>query len=519
MPISRLRPQLKSLVHNWMRQGLPAIPADDDWDRKRTARAARAWKLHPRADYFLARGGDRIPPPVECNIGLTNKCNLRCEICGSQKYLDETGVRRRHMALEKFEAVAETIFPVLNTVELNSQGDPLLYPSIETVLQRIAQHRCEVKIQTNGTLFTDRVIDLLSRHYGSVMLSLDAVGPKFDEVRRGGVWAKAEPGITRFLAARDPKRLSVGLYPTLTRRTIGEAINVVEWAAHHEVETVAFHRYNPIQNSFEEAPSDAEYAGIRETLAKWAARNGTTVRVEFEGELLNPTPPPSRRRDFADPVRHEFVREWLGPALPTEFGKGDPIFICLAPRMFVEIGLEGQIGACCRAQDLPLGYATSIEQFADAWLGSNYERIRQSLRRDATGPYPLPNCEGCVKFFAPRAAGKRVAVSYDRGASPSPHALDLVSGNEIRVEAIQKEQGHCHITIIPPGVDPSSFELWEDDRLLGPGEALHDEIRTKGSGRYSIWGRSLYFSTSDNRDARYNDRHYVLRRRVRDGSE
>jgi hypothetical protein len=98
-------------------------------------------------------------------------------------------------------------------------------------------------------------------------------------------------------------------------------------------------------------------------------------------------------------------------------------------------------------------------------------------------------------------------------------ALDLAAEDEIRIEAIQKEQEHCHITLLPPGIDPAAFELWEDDRRLGPAEALHDEIRANGNGRYSIWGRSLYFSTSDNTDARRNDRAYVLRRRHRAAAE
>jgi MoaA/NifB/PqqE/SkfB family radical SAM enzyme len=480
----------------------------------RPRRIADVWKLHPRGDFFVKRGGDRIPPPVTCNIGLTNKCNLRCEICGSQKFLDETGVRRRHMEFGTFEAVAETIFPFLVTVELNSQGDPLLHPRIADVLQRIAHHRCELKLQTNGTLFTDRVIDLLGEQHGMVMLSLDAVGPKFDEVRRGGVWEKAEPGLERFLSTRDPACLSVGIYPTLTRRTIGEALNVVEWAAAHDVDAVIFHRYNPIQNSFEEAPSDAEYGRVRDELAKWGSRRGNTVEVKFEGELLSRRHRKDRRVKHADEAKRWVRSEFLAPSFPLdiETAGADPVYICTSPRDYVEIGLEGQIGACCRAQDIPLGYATSVEEFADAWLGQNYDLIRRSLRRDATMPYPLPNCEGCVSFFAPKSAGDRKAVNYARGVPLPSEALHLAF-DEIRIEAIQKEQGYCHIALIPLGVDPLDFELWEADQLLSPGESKHDDIRAKGGGRYSIWGQSLYFSTSDNSDARRNGYQYTLRRR------
>ena len=108
------------------------------------------------------------------------------------------------MPLQTFEAVAETIFPFLASVELNSQGDPLLHPNVDTVLARIAEHGCDIKVQHNGTLLSDRIIDLLLRQCGTIMLSLDAVGPEFDAVRRGGVWEKATPGLVRLLSRRIP---------------------------------------------------------------------------------------------------------------------------------------------------------------------------------------------------------------------------------------------------------------------------------------------------------------------------
>jgi hypothetical protein len=38
----------------------------------------------------------------------------------------------------------------------------------------------------------------------------------------------------------------------------------------------------------------------------------------------------------------------------------------------------------------------------------------------------------------------------------------------------------------------------EDGVLIGPGHALHQDIRDLGGGRYSHWERMIYFSTSDN---------------------
>src|SRR5215813_15393503 len=55
-----------------------------------------------------------------------------------------------------------------------------------------------------------------------------------------------------------------------------------------------------------------------------------------------------------------------------------------------------------------------------------------------------------------------------------------------------------------------SAKLTENGRPLGPGGALHEDIRQMGQGRYSHLGGALYFSTSDNSDPTANGRAYVV---------
>jgi MoaA/NifB/PqqE/SkfB family radical SAM enzyme len=484
--------------------------------------AAMLWRRHPASAYFLSRGGREVPPPVFCNLALTNKCNLRCEICGSQKYLDETGVIRSHMQLDVFYAVAETLFPFMVEVELNSQGDPLLHPQIEAVLGTIGVYGCDVKVQTNGTLFTDRVTDVLLRQRGKVMLSLDAVGPRFDEVRRGGEWAKAEPQLVKFLNTRDRGRLRVGVYPTLTRRTIADALAVVQWSADHGIEEVAFHRYSPIQNSFEEAPSSEELDTTAREIQDWLASKGNFIRVSLDGNPLNTG---GVWMDSARTRLHWNLKRLLAigqhrmmfPRGPDAY-RADPLRICVAPNYYVEIGLDGQISACCRAQDIVLGSATSVKDFADAWFGHNYTGIRASLRRDASGLLPLPNCEGCIRFHVPGVYDDRRAVLGTGVTAASHERLVWPDHHAVKLELIQQEAGHCHLAVLPPGVDTEGYELWEDETLLGPDQVLHDAVREFGGGSYCIGDRKLYFSTSDNSDARRNGRTYRLKKRRRESA-
>jgi hypothetical protein len=228
---------------------------------------------------------------------------------------------------------------------------------------------------------------------------------------------------------------------------------------------------------------------------------------------LNSIEPKLRKTLFASD-KHAFraVYAPLNYPIDADQSGADRHFTCTAPNSYTEIGLDGQLAACCRSQESPIGYATSVESFADAWFGENYQRIRRSLRRGATGPYPLPDCEGCVKFFAPNSAGDRRAMHYDADAAPIEDSLEFIAGGDFRIERIGKGDGHCYYSNrLPPGIVPAQFDLWEDDRLLGPGGASPEEISAAGQGRFMIAGRSIYWATSDNTDPRRNFRSYVLR--------
>jgi SAM-dependent methyltransferase len=54
------------------------------------------------------------------------------------------------------------------------------------------------------------------------------------------------------------------------------------------------------------------------------------------------------------------------------------------------------------------------------------------------------------------------------------------------------------------------FFLIEDGASIGVGDALHEDIRNDGKGRFSVWKDVVYFSASDNSDCNKNRRNYQL---------
>ena len=85
----------------------------------------------------------------------------------------------------------------------------------------------------------------------------------------------------------------------------------------------------------------------------------------------------------------------------------------------------------------------------------------------------------------------------------------------VAVRRIEPESGHCYTALVPFWIlsdrdGASGLELYENDARLPIGHAPHDAIRGVGLGRYSHWGRRIYFAASDNSDPRRNGRRYQL---------
>lgn len=79
-------------------------------------------------------------------IEITNKCNLRCSFC--------TAASRspRVMSAEEFSHVLEKMRPYADYVYLHVQGEPLLHPQLQEILDLCERYGVQVQIVTNGTL-------------------------------------------------------------------------------------------------------------------------------------------------------------------------------------------------------------------------------------------------------------------------------------------------------------------------------------------------------------------------------
>jgi MoaA/NifB/PqqE/SkfB family radical SAM enzyme len=441
--------------------------------------------------------------PVYLSLGLTNKCNLRCDICGSQSDLDRNKTERRFTRIETIRAIARTTFPFIREVELNSFGEPTLHPAFAEIIDLINHHRCLLKLQTNATLLTPGVIDSLKGSCGYIWLSVDATGEVFERVRRFGRWSDVDRGVRTLMAEHDPNRLRVGLYPTITRRTLPAMLDVLEWADELGIPFVHYHVYEPIVDGVETAPSPGDLARQIKRVREWLRQHPDGPDVQIGLDWLKHT----SRSDYPDQFHKMKPQSIPSHPVPPADPVAHPTNACHAPWQQINVGLDGEIFACCRAQKSPLGWTDSVEAFCASWFGEIYDSLRSSLLRANLRADVLRECAGCVRVHLGSEAASR-PVGTRAGSIVLPSPMPSAGGN-------------CFIIDIP-GLSPPigddvsgtrhpGWALFEDDTPLGPAHAVHDHIRQSGWGAYSHWGTQVYFSTSDNSDPNTNGRRYTLR--------
>jgi MoaA/NifB/PqqE/SkfB family radical SAM enzyme len=356
------------------------------------------WDRSPHAEYFRSRGGNEIAPPTYANVvGLTSFCNLKCTICGSQEAIDHEGIPRLKMKPEVMESVADTIFPFLSVVILASLGEPTIYPWFNQVLEKCHEHGASIKLESNATALTPRMIKLLTSVKGELFFSIDATGELFEKVRVGAKWAKVRSNLEHLMEARDPELTKMNMYPTISRRTLPDMMNILMVADELGFDELTFHPYDPTMFAKEERPTPEEFQVEKDKITSWCndqarTRDMSTMSIKVSGDEVNPfVDPPVPLRSL--PQNHP-----VHPSLYEQNG-----WKCRAPLQNLDIGPDGQIYPCvwsgARPQDNTMGYATSKEAFADAWFGERYRDLRDAHRWDSDKPINVAQCDVCLKRY------------------------------------------------------------------------------------------------------------------------
>lgn len=136
---------------------------------------------------------------------------------------------------------------------------------------------------------------------------------------------------------------------------------------------------------------------------------------------------------------------------------------------------------------------------------TGYKRLTTEIRNSLPEYYEDELLVETLRVVCIKSSSK--AVYLDKN-----NPLDLPEVIPLSLNNSTAQEGKCYLVGIPFGVTKTNYALFEDEQMLGPGDVVHEDIKMSGGGTYSIWGKYIYMSTSDNSNPTTNGRVYTVRR-------
>lgn len=102
-------------------------------------------------------------------IEITNRCNLRCSFCDTH---DRT---QKNLTLSEFNTIIQEVKPLTPYLYLHVQGEPLLHPQFEEIMNICDNEHMQVQLVTNGTFLCDYPTILSHTSLRKLSISLHSI--------------------------------------------------------------------------------------------------------------------------------------------------------------------------------------------------------------------------------------------------------------------------------------------------------------------------------------------------------
>jgi Fe-coproporphyrin III synthase len=380
-------------------------------------RALRLMWQNPRMAHTLLREGCRKKfgialdrrfrdgvsgPPVNLNLNLTRRCNLKCLMCEQHRHDDgPTGLPwydpRRELPLSAWLNLLDQVAAFRPRLYLTG-GEPTLYPHFPEFLREAKRRGFVVHLQTNGTLL-ERVADsLVSLGVEMVTVSLDGPPEVHDGIRgQAGAFHKTRQGLKALVAARERHRRPgpiITLNCVISKASLATLDQMVPLA--HEIGADILQMQHTIFNSAANvqrhnralSPRFAADQGLE--LAPPSIPAGEYYESEITPEDLERLKDQLREAQgqAKDRVKLNFLPklppDLLGPYYLDLSHPFPPV--CNAPWKGCRILPDGTVSPCLH---LVAGNIMA-QPFQEIWNGAKMRRFRQILSRGL-----FPGCARC----------------------------------------------------------------------------------------------------------------------------
>lgn len=357
---------------------LPAQPVfpkrkDDPatgWKLSDTWMKLRNLALKTRFFLYILRKGDKLDRPYYVHYQITRRCNFRCVSC--RTWQDESYAKG--LSLDDMRVMARNLRTVGVKAIALTGGEALLRKDIEDIVRIFRAEGLIIRLQTNGFLITDGLLERLFRAgVSDVFISFDSDDLETFNAING--MDKPEPfhrvRSAIMTAAVMSKRFGANVFLTsvLRKDNVDEVVPLHEFAKKQGV-LIGFFGM--------EIPSADDPMNVRVNDPSLRADDAEAKQLEqaFTG-LLALKKTRNNALSVSDRLFKDFVDFYQDP-------KRDMHWSCRAGRMFMAVLPEGTICVCNGTPPIP-GY--TFENLPELYARADREDVFNPFRK---------SCDGCI---------------------------------------------------------------------------------------------------------------------------
>ncbi|MFO7956553.1 MAG: radical SAM protein [Candidatus Brocadiia bacterium] len=346
-------------------------------------------------------GGRALMPPRYIDIKMTNRCNLRCKMCGQW---GEQGtfrnaspdVLREELSLEELRELADQVASFRPMFYLWG-GEPFLYGDLIPFMRYLKSRRLMCAINTNGTRLLETAEELVAAgSVANILISVDGPREVHDAVRGvEGTYEKVMAGVRRI---QDEKRSTGRTKPYLTFVTTVNVDNAREFPEVYEIAAREGIDFVGLQfGTFTTRETGPAYeARMRRCLDCEATSWGGFLSYDTELDIAAVQDGVRRLRGARHPFGTYFVPDLQPEDIPGYYAGTKPLEghnSCVVPWMRADILPNGDVYPCIDFPDYIVGNIRETS-LMELWNGPRYVAFRRELQRGL-----LPICGRCQTLY------------------------------------------------------------------------------------------------------------------------
>lgn len=168
--------------------------------------------------YDSYSGDDQIVMPKVITFEISNTCNLECEMCWGYY---SSKIRSK---LDKLPAINSPyddnfieqlgfFLPTLQEVRFLG-GEPLLIPIYLEIISSLTKLNSNIRISitTNGTIWNDKIAELLTSVNTRINVSIDSFRPEvYNRIRKGSSFTLVKQNLTKMEALHRQGKIQLGI--------------------------------------------------------------------------------------------------------------------------------------------------------------------------------------------------------------------------------------------------------------------------------------------------------------------